>query len=470
MFSKRSNKRRAIPNLFDNDHYHNTYIHTPTNDNTQQISDKLTQRIEREFAIQNQTIYFRDLIIKIQDGYGEADWQPFSFNNKQPIETRLRAHIFSLLTFAQEDHRANYCEKISDESYAIKSGKENHITRLTTHEFSLYTKTPLSLDAYRELLADIENKAKKLEPNIHILLSSFAVILDEQSKTIMNVSIYIKSGKTPVIHSFSKNTSTKYDIDYEKTYNLFSQDNQITAEFIAFHSSNHSFLVNTSSVFEITTYGGAKCLQAFDICNDHVYGHAMQQLERQLLNKHAIFSSIPTQIEHCISSFSISIQKNKLIADKELHVDPNTVIKNTKKAALGCKSVNQDLIAKKISDEFHTVSVWETHTGYFIANPPFGRNYIIEVMQERPCAKPANKYLHAISIYNQDYITKRILNAMQKDDIAKNKAIQIYPSHSSNKNMINFNTQFTAKFFKTNQSHCINKINDATNNSVCNIF
>lgn len=451
MLSKRN--RRNKPKLptfhFDSE---NIFTVNPTNYHTEAAINKFMQHSYRELDFINQDIYFRDLVLRVNEGYGEADYLKISYKYQQAANIRLKAHIDMIFKFAQEDHRANYCDETSYSTFQIKKGKENHITRLTTHEFNFYTKTPLTLSEYETLITDIQMMAARLEPNIHILLSSFAVIYKDN--LIINVSIYVQGGNQPLLHIFCKNSSTQQDVNYNDKYKLFSQNNTISSEFISIDTN----LIYTGSMIEITTFGGAKYLQAFDICNDLVFGHSQQQLERLLLNKDTINRLIPSQFEHCVSSYSINILPDKIIANNVLHVDPNVDMHKKKKFTFGKKIFDQDWITSIISNNNYATKIWDTRTGYYIDNPPFGRNYFIEVLAERPATKPANKYIKAIHAYNLNYINKRALNAIQTDLTTNDKMLQKLPIYSSGHTI----------FFYRNYMKPKDEVKNYSN--VCNIF
>lgn len=438
----------------DQDLFHTTNYHSTI------VIEKFLLHKKRELESINQTIYFRDLVLRVKDGYGETGWHECSYKYHQSTEIRLRAHIYNIFKFAQEDHRANYCEQISDSTFRIKKDKENHITRLSTHEFSLYTITPLTLNEFGQLIEDIKTKAEMLEPNILIFLSSFAVLYQNDPEKIMNISISIQGGNQPVLHCFTKNSRSDQDINYNNQYKLFSQKNTISAEFISIRSDNNEILIYTGSVFELTTFGGAKYIQAFDICNDLTFGHSQQQIERLLLNKQTINQFIPAQMEHCISSFSINLQNDKLVSDKALHVDPNKIMNKKKGTKFGKKTFDQEMISNVLANNDYSTLIWDTKTGYFIVNPPFGRDYCIEVLEERQSAKPVHKYLQAINAYNNLFMYKRTLDAIQVDVTRNDKALIKHTGVSSTQNISFFSKRIL-------EMHC--KV-DSIQQPHCNIF
>ncbi|CAL7964018.1 hypothetical protein GAMM_60159 [Gammaproteobacteria bacterium] len=186
--------------------------------------DKIKSKKAVALAAINQEVRIRDLVVRTSgdslffDSFGEAKGRDIP---NQPTTDRLKSHIFSLFSLANEDHRANYCEKTS-EGFVLKKGNENHVTRLTTHEFFFYTQTPLTMDDFGNLCNEIYSLSPTtgLDQNVHVLLSSFAV--EGKDGKVLNMSIYVEGGNPPKTHTFSKNTASGDDKIY-KGKSPFSQ-------------------------------------------------------------------------------------------------------------------------------------------------------------------------------------------------------------------------------------------------------
>lgn len=385
--------------------------------------DKLYTRKHKELEAINQTIHFRDLVIRtmIPNCFGESKSHTNQYT--QSTEERLNAHIASVFNLANEDHRANYCEKTMEGKFILKKGKENHITRLTMNEFSLYTSKPLTMSEYAKLDNDIRMMGAKLDTNVHVLLSSFA-LKDNQGR-IINMSMYVEGGTPPKIHSFSKNTASRIDIDYGNQSQLFTQ--QVlgkTSHNVDAITSVSGENVYTGSVFEVQTVGGAVYTQAIDVCLDHAFGHSKDQIERRILDNAAPDEIIPTQIEQCITSASIEIDRKSVVSDKVLHADPIYSMIDSYKEKAGEKTLDNDAKKRTIPSEFPQMLIEGNAGGYAISNPPFGSNYVVEVLAERPAAKYLPFYQEPLKKHNSSVIERQLFASRQHDLSDEEKSAQ----------------------------------------------
>ena len=347
---------------------------------------KLSDRKQKALTTINQDIFFRDIIVSTKDmnSLGESKNQTSQY--LQPTKDRLNGHISSLFNVANEDHRANYCEKDFGGNFRLKPGKENHITRLAMSEFSLYISKPLSLMEYTALNNDILAMAATLEPNVHILLSSFSVT-DKQGQ-IVNMSIYVEGGEPPKMHSFSKNTASIVDVDYGNKSQLFTQQKiGSTTSKVDAITTDSGDNIYTGSVFEVQTVGGAVYTQTIDVCLDHVLGHSKDQINRRISSTVAPDEIIPKQIEQCVTSAWVDLSVNSMIGDKVLHADPIRSMHYNYNATLGGKTLNEDAKKRIVSSDFPQMSIMDNDSGYKVLNPPFGADYYIEVLAERPAGK-----------------------------------------------------------------------------------
>lgn len=370
-----------------------------------------------------QDIHFRDLVIrtKFPNCYGESKSQTNQYI--QSTEERLNAHISSVFNLANEDHRANYCDTTTEGDFKLKKGKENHITRLTMNEFSLYTSKPLNLAEFTKLDNDIRMMAAKLDPNVHVLLSSFA-IKDKQGQ-IMNMSMYVEGGTPPKIHSFSKNTASRVDIDYGNQSQLFTQ--QIigtTSHNVDAVTSASGENVYTGSVFEVRTAGGAVYTQAIDVCLDHALGHSKEQIERRILDNAAPDEIIPTQIEQCVTSNWIDVDRKSVVSDKVLHADPVRSMLDYYNEKPGEKTLDNDAKKRTIPTGFPQMMISNNAGGYVVSNPPFGSNYVVEVLAERPAAKYLPFYQAPLAKHNFSVIERQLIASRQRDLSDEEKSAQ----------------------------------------------
>lgn len=321
------------------------------------LLNKVSQKQKSALEQLNQNVAITDLIVRSPFApYGEAVSSPPT--SRPPPIARLQAYISTLLAFANEYHGMINCD-LGSTSYQLKKDKRNNITRISTHEFSFYTKQPLTLAEFQSILSKIETMAGKLTPNVHALLSSFAV--KNQDGTLLNMSVFIESGSPPAIHVFSKNTASKNDINYDGGDSLFSQqkDEQVT-----FHADNISgerdIIISTGSVFEVKTQGGACYTQAIDICLDHALQHSKELIIRRILENGD--EILPNQIEHCISSNSIELYNESIISDYCVHIDPSTSMQ-VYGAQLDLKTLTDEAKTRITPNEYPQTKIVEKNGG-----------------------------------------------------------------------------------------------------------
>lgn len=364
----------------------------------------VSQKQEKALKQFNQNIYITDLIVRSPfASFGES-----SSHAKHQVSStlRLQTQIATLFALANEHHREMYCEKDSLGFYQLKKEKKNHVTRLSTHEFSFYTKTPLTLNEFQLLLSDIEKMADTLTPNVYILLSSFAV--HNNAGTLFNMSLFIEGGTPSKIHAFSKNTASAQDIYYTDQQSLFSQQQDKKGTFHADAiTAKDGITISTGSVFEVKTKGGACYTQAIDICLDHALQHSKELITRRILTSENHNELLPNQIEQCISSNTIHIHEDSLISDFFIHVDPNTSMHNY--GATGGGKILTDMAIKRIIPiEYPNMKIIEYNFGYQIINPSFGSEYYIEVFNERPAGKYKPELQPAVNQHNQEVLVRQL--------------------------------------------------------------
>ena len=126
-------------------------------------------------------VYIQDIIIQQKAKPPDLVVGEFNFSSTKPgTESRLLAHIEELITDAANVHLAN--------------NAKSTITRLLTHEFSFYTKEPLTLDEFNKVLKHIEKLSMQYE-NLHLVLSSFAVL--NVDNKVVNTTLHVQCGKKP---------------------------------------------------------------------------------------------------------------------------------------------------------------------------------------------------------------------------------------------------------------------------------
>jgi hypothetical protein len=399
---------------------------------SQKVHRKLEQKQQKADEKLNQPIFIRDIVVRTHPRFagiletcvGEVNEQS---QYRQPKEKRLTDHIASLFHLANEEHRANYCKQNADGSCSIKEGMENHITRLSTSEFSLYTDTPLVLSEFHTIIRKIETMAADLEPNVHILLSSFAV--RDANDNLLNMVIFVEGGNPPILHAFSKNQASIADVDYGRRFIPFTQHEKrneiLHASFIATTEEKLSS-ISTGSVFEITTAGGATFTQAIDVCIDHAYGHSKNLIQKRIATDSVTSEIFPEQIEQCITSCGVHIDNDNIVAENILIVDPQVSLSEEKKNLLSENT--RFSYQQMVSNEFKqtTMIVDGTYNGCMIINPIFGSfPYLVETLKERPATKYKPEFQPLIQRHNQKaHKNQRVILGQPVGVVAQNYLLQ----------------------------------------------
>lgn len=406
--------------------------------------DTVLRRRRRLFAHQkkmmhhiNQRIKVRDLVVRTVKPhvFGESDFE--SSKVRPNPEKRLLDHIASLMRLLNEDHRARLCDLSDTGQYHLKEDKRNHITRLSTPEFSLYTKKPLSLSEFESLVNEIAQRSEILEPNTHLLLSTFPVLSEDS--TLLNMSIYIQGGSPPALRVFAKSSSTSVDVTYEEAIRNFSQSAHTTP-------SNQSeqigkgtgSTVTTGSVFEVITEGGARYTQTIDVCRDHVEGHAKSQLMKKLESETYDTEVIPAQIEQCVTANSVMLVKDQCLARRALLVDPNMSMIDFYQAIPGEKVVDHHAMKRVLDGMPHAMRVGKRQAGYYVEHPPFGSAYLIDVLAERPVSTFKQDILPLVISHNERVLKRSQLEGPihYKHDKAIDRMIELQLDHADLKTAI----------------------------------
>ncbi len=385
---------------------------------------KFAERQQLVLERLNQPIYIRDLIVSVPERYlfvedyclGESSQYELNIYDEKPYTERLREHIGTLFNLANEEHRAHYCQKEEDGSYSLKKGMENHITRLSMSEFSLYTSNPLTMGEFQSLLIDLESMAEKLESNVYVLLSTFAV-RDNRNKLI-NMFVFVEGGKPPIFHVVAKNRASISDITYRQSIRPFSQHDQghefnEHASQIAGDIGESISVISTGSVFELTTKGGACFTQAIDVCIDHGYGHSKALMTKRITDTLHADEILPNQIEQCITSFGTSIVSENTITDSVLHVDPHS----THNVPLCSKRLSDDTLSSVIPAGFCQTEIGINEQGYLIINPIFGlTDCVVKVYEERLASRYKPELQESIHAHNQKALKNQHMAVAQPRD------------------------------------------------------
>lgn len=216
----------------------------------------------------------------------------------------LERIIAQIKLFAEQAASVHHVSTVLDDG-SIQPGKENHVTRLLTNEFFFYTKIPLNLSEFQQLLMQIVPIAKAQSANIHWVLGSFAVLTPRNA--VMNVVVYIQCGSQFELNLIVKNFSSAVDPCY-----IQEVDGEIKVLPHAVKALHFNDVQNASiTLFErqyffshhniilCQTSGGAFFYAVVEICADHLNGLG---IENMLALLRAEIDAGRTVIPHCVHS------------------------------------------------------------------------------------------------------------------------------------------------------------------------
>ncbi len=402
------------------------------------LSDGICRHIRKKITEQNKPIRFRDLVVhfpsyRLDDTYlasfGEAKLTRDNVDEADSL-SRLSKHIKTLMQLTNKDHQKNCCTLDDNSEYKVNPDKVNSITRLCMNEFSLYSEKALTNEQFKTLMDQVSEYAELLEPNVHIQLGSVGVLDD--SGRLTNVTVYIQGadkGQSARIQAISKNAPSEIDVDYDNSHILQGQIAQV-AKMPPFASlgslSDDGSFNSTGSVFEVTTYGGAKCLQAVDICLDHLMGHSLRQVIRDM-NSSDLTAVMPLQMQHLVTSNRVDISYDTLLTSgAPRHVDQGVVPveEYVHGDALSLTRLTVDEMADCVGDGSR-VDLAPTSEGYTIVNPEFGHDceiYVTESMRASSINETFKSMLlfqNITAIYNntKEYFARSSMAGITDDDI-----------------------------------------------------
>ncbi len=360
----------------------------------------LGKRQDAKSEQMNAPVFIRDLVLTTPKAFSTGEARVHNNIYGESARVRLREHIQFLFKLTNEEHRANNCEITKNKHYQLKADKQNHITRLLMNEFSLYTEHPLSMKQFKALLSEILEL--ELEPNAHIMLSSFAV-RDDTSGKVVNMVLYLEGGNPSTPHLFAKNTAYGIDIDYGKE--AFSQ--QKRGHQVSFHAeasfSETGEAIPMAGIFECSTTSGAQFTQVIDICSDHTASRARALIARRLREADPA-ELLPEQVEHCITSNSVTQRETQSVSNCVIQADPNVSVHKATGLPLGegtlTKASQADL---KPEGKYSLLEVTSCDTGYEIKHPIFGSDCTIEILKERPAGTYLPKLQTDLLAHNERF-------------------------------------------------------------------
>ncbi|KTC78367.1 hypothetical protein [Legionella brunensis] len=387
------------------------------------------KKLEQEKKTQNAPVTIRDLVIypeKAKYSYGESK----SHENKYPeFDTlpRLIDHIKSLARITNSYHQQLYCESTNEGSYQLKKEHLNTITRVSLNEFSLYGDKPLTMTEFGLLVEAIEQIANSLHENVHLLLSSFSVVNNKGE--LLNVALYVQGGKQAKIDTISKGIASTIDITYKDASNFSQQrTGRLTSHVSSFVAGgvDDDISVSNNSVLEIETKGGARYIQAVDICLDNFNRHSKRLLVGRLESADETSSSfLPEQTDQILTSNSIDPYEEAKISNSVLHVDPwlGTVFYNWNTSRPLDKTLKLEEKHVASINKYPDMNIRSVKGGLAVDNPPFGSNYRLKIFKERQLGGYEPALASKVKVINEKIMSKRLDEMMTSrrnpDDIDK---------------------------------------------------
>ncbi|MDF1655660.1 MAG: hypothetical protein P1U34_11165 [Coxiellaceae bacterium] len=244
--------------------------------------------------------------------HGEAAKAPLSDSLADDELARLHTHIDSLMQFAADHHRSAEHSKY-------------HITRLSMPEYSLFTSTPLNETQLTELSAWLDKQAKKLPENVHVLLSTVAVAMNNE---LYNVAFYITGGVDARVRTIIKSQPSPHDFTYDDQSGLTLFQMLPGAPDTFRPTIAHGQLPESHSLETTKPLANSPCfnvtvadtqLQVFvEICYDQPEGTALKHLEHSLRD---ISPPMPRYCSNIVSANTTDICQDLRITPQLTHVD-----------------------------------------------------------------------------------------------------------------------------------------------------
>lgn len=298
------------------------------------LKEQLELKFERQREKINQDIYIRDIFVYPYCESSNSGEAYFDEYESRPLDNRLIDHIHLLAECANVYHKKYYCYENEAGVSVIKPDCLNKITRISLHEFSLYTKHPLSLDDFNHLIEAVHEIAKKQQSNVHLLLSSMAVIIPEDKK-ILNISMYVECGENAIVKTFCKKSRGLGDKSYGDAEPFTFSSNFV------FPEKGDRPTISGNTIFSCKTDGGAEFTLVVEVCCDHDDGLGKAAMKDILLGVVGGGSIVSDQVDHTVTSNSTRIQERLSVSARGniVQIDPKHT-KNKVKA----RSIPNDIV------------------------------------------------------------------------------------------------------------------------------
>ena len=210
--------------------------------------------------------------------------------------------------------------------------EEGQITRAISDEFTFYpTDKPFSMDEYELIIAETARIARRLPPDIHMVLATFAVSWPDGG--VHNCGLYVQSPNgpdaRPLLHHFSKKNNYRLDYQYQtKSGKILSRttdddcsDEQLPGVVLAGTEVSTGDINQSGSALKITTSDGRSFISTIGICLDHACGVERQAVHALIYQLQAAHELVPLYCSHVITSASISELPEHVISTMS-HADP----------------------------------------------------------------------------------------------------------------------------------------------------
>lgn len=388
-----------------------------TNPTNQRVANYLNYQTKKK-DLPHPDITIRDIVvypIALKDVWGEAPKKHNIFNGnlysqKFTSIVRLIDHIQLLAHIANVYHQHAYLEKISDDDvWQVKKGCSSKITRLPTHEFSLYTHTILTLDEFSLLVQAIEQIAKNQHTNVHLFLSSFAI--KSFAGELLNISLYVQCGPDPVIEVITKNKKSKVDFAYDNCPILFTSPKKgkikvndeikeidCLQTFLA--TKDGSTVIAMKSFFTVPVHRD-EYLQVIEICFEHEEAKAKSLLKDACSNTKNT-QIMPALVNHLVSSCTIPLDDENQISLADIRqIDPKEAKAEAKENATWHDDLTADDFFLPILNKYPQTLIGKNTKGLIIHHPPFGGSIHVFPQEEQSLLSYHPDLLPAVNRYNQ---------------------------------------------------------------------
>ncbi len=345
------------------------------------MKEKLLRTLKKKEKCMNQEICIRDLLFynaNPKHSYGEYDRYRYGWRLSSALE-RMAAQIELIAELTNKYHQEYYCEKSDDGCYRIKKECSNKVTRALLNEFFLYLIRPITLAEYDILLGAILDIAKKQHENVHLMLSSIPVAVENK---VLNMTLYIQCGSEPKIESIVKARADKVDLDFpnKRNYQQQAPTDISNVRISAYPCAEDGLTIPNNSVFNVTTAGGAQYTQAVDVCLDHGRMHSKRVLQQGKMHE-CTSEILPAQVDHVLTSNSIYVVEEAKISPSFVQIDPRF----TKRGPVPLKGDKFSLknVAASLLKKYPLTKITRKWKHIKVTKPPFGADFVCVPQEER---------------------------------------------------------------------------------------